>query len=323
MLFVLTNSQDATATYLIPILAKAGIPLLRLDTDLLLPKTQLAYEVGKPTLRVDGRWYDADEVSAIWYRRPEDLKDPRFDSSPESKYARSEWTEFLECFFAHVPSTRWVNHPSNNAAASRKLEQLTTAVQLGLRVPETLVTQEPRELRAFFAKHAGRVVVKPLASGYIERAGDERDTLIYTNLVRPEDLNDLENLKLCPTLFQQCVDKQNDVRITVMDSDIRAVELLAGDKPGEQRCDVRRNNMSDVSYRLISLPAEVEAGLRQLMDHYKLRFGAIDMAVSKSGDWYFFEVNPNGQWAWLDMAAGTTIADSFVRSFGKGLISHV
>jgi glutathione synthase/RimK-type ligase-like ATP-grasp enzyme len=318
MLFILTNSQDATASFLTSALEKAGISFLRLDTDSLLPRIALSYQPGKPAIRVDGCWHTPDEVSHIWYRRPEQLKDARFDSSPESNYTRSEWTELIECFFAHVHAERWVNHPAHNAVASRKLEQLTTAVKLGLRIPDTLVTQEPDELRAFFRKHDGHLIVKPLSTGYIERTGEEKDTLIYTNRVLEKHLENLDDMAVCPTLFQQFILKRNDVRITMVGSDIHAVELLAVDKPGEQRCDIRRNNMSDVVYTPITLPADVSAALRKLVAHYGLRFGAIDMTVAKTGEWYFFEINPNGQWAWLDMTARTNIASSFVRMFSGG-----
>jgi glutathione synthase/RimK-type ligase-like ATP-grasp enzyme len=323
MLFILTNSQDETASFLISVLEKSGIPFLRLDTDCLIPRIALSYRPGKPAIKIDNRWYGADEVSHIWYRRPEQLKDTRFDSSPESKYTRSEWTEFVECFFAHVPEERWINHPARNAAASRKLEQLTTASKLGLKVPDTLVTQDPHELRAFYQKHEGRVIVKPLSTGYIERTGEEEDTLIYTSQVLEKHLEDLEDMAVCPTLFQQFIQKRNDVRITVVDSDVHAVELLAGDRPGEQRCDIRRNNMSDVVYRPITLPEDVKVALQKLMEHYRLRFGAIDMAVADTGGWYFLEINPNGQWAWLDMTAGTKIASSFVKILSGGICGEL
>jgi len=315
MLFILTNSQDATASFLISALGKAGIPFLRLDTDCLLRRIALSYQPGKPAIRVDSRWYGPDQVSHIWYRRPEQLQDARFDSSPESKYTRSEWTEFIECFFAHVSVERWVNHPAQNAAASRKLEQLTVAAKLGMRIPDTMVTQEPDEMRSFYGKHNGCVIVKPLSAGYIERPGEQADTLIYTNRVLEKHLDNLDDLAACPTLFQQLIEKRNDVRITVVDSDIHSVELQAGDKPGEQRCDIRRNNMSDVVYRPIALPEEVTTAIRKLMAYYRLRFGAVDMTVANNGDWYFLEINPNGQWAWLDMTAGANIAASFVKMF--------
>ena len=321
MLFILTNSQDATVNFLVSVLEKSGIPSVRLDTDQLLPRVALSYRLGAPAIRVDSKWYCSDDIQSIWYRRPEQLTDTRFDNSPETNYTRSEWTEFIECFFAHVEVERWVNHPARNARASRKLEQLTTAVRLGLKVPDTLVTQDPEELRSFYRKHKGQLVVKPVSSGYVDRPNEERDTLIYTNQVFEKHLEELEDLAVCPTLFQQRICKRNDVRITIVGSDIHAVELLAEDKLGEQRCDIRRNNMSDVIYQSISLPDSVEAGLRKLMTHYELRFGAIDMAIANTGEWYFFEINPNGQWAWLDMIGGTNIAASFIKLFSKEINS--
>jgi hypothetical protein len=81
--------------------------------------------------------------------------------------------------------------------------------------------------------------------------------------------------------------------------------------------------MSDVSYRDIMLPEKVEDGVHRLMAHYRLRFAAIDMAVATTGEWYFFEINPNGQWAWLDITAGTHIASSFVKCFSDGPLHPV
>jgi glutathione synthase/RimK-type ligase-like ATP-grasp enzyme len=300
-------------------LEKSKIPYLRLDTDKLLTRIAISYGCGKPAIKIDGQWYKADDISNIWYRRPEKLKDDRFDDSAESRYALAEWAEFIECFFAHVPKIKWMNHPSCNALASRKLEQLTTATTLGFTIPDALATQQPDALRDFFRKHNGKVVVKPLSTAYIERTGEEKDSLIYTNLVSEHHLNNLDDLSLCPTFFQQFIQKQSDVRITVVDSDIHAVTLKATDKPGEQRCDIRRNNMSDVVYEIISLPEDIKVGIQNLMAHYSLRFAAIDMAVSTAGDWYFFEVNPNGQWAWLDMSAGMNISASLIKAFAENI----
>src|SRR5206468_1650617 len=92
-------------------------------------------------------------------------------------------------------------------------------------------------------------------------------------------------------------------------------ELTASDPDGSQRCDIRRNNMDDVTYRPIALPVDIESKIRELMRHYRLRFAAIDMAVTPSDQWVFFEVNPNGQWAWLDLAGEASIAASFVEAF--------
>ncbi len=318
MLFILTNSDDATASFLVTVLKSKDVPFIRFDTDVILQKVAFEYRGGIPILTLEGVSYQPEQIRHIWYRRPEGLKHEKFDSSPESKYTQAEWTEFIENFFAHIPTQRWVNHPSNNAAASRKLEQLTTASRIGLKIPQTLATQDPHTLRAFYREHKGRVIAKPLSTGYIERLGSEPDSLIYTNEVQESDLRATDTITACPTLFQEFINKESDVRISVVGDEIHAVTLSAKEKYGEQRCDIRRNNMSDVTYASVELPDSVRRMLFAIMSHYNLRFAAIDMAISKTGEWYFFEINPNGQWAWLDQVAGTNIAGSFVKLFHEG-----
>ncbi len=318
MLLILTNSQDATADYLNSVLEQSGVPVLRLDTDTLLSKTVVSYRPGEPTLCFDGQCYKPADIHNIWYRRPERLKSDRFDDSPDAEYILDEWAEGIEAFLAHIPNPRWMNHPSSNALASHKLEQLSVARSIGFRVPESVVTQDEATLRDFFRQHGGQIIVKPMASGYIERPADKSDSLIYTNKVRPADLDDLAELSWCPTFFQRYVIKSCDVRITVVDDAFHAVELAAKDADGTQRCDIRRNNMADVEYREITLPIAIHDKLSRMMTHYKLRFAAIDMVVATTGEWFFLEVNPNGQWAWLDLEGSTNIAASFLKAFSSG-----
>lgn len=324
MLLVLTNSLDATASFLLPILDEAGIPFCRLDTDTLVSKIKFTYRLGQAAITLDGQLLQPEDVHAIWYRRPQTIKHAQFGNTPEGDYIRAEWSEFLECFFSHLPREKWVNHPCCNAIASHKLEQLTTAATLGFNVPDTLVTQQAEELRHFYEDHHGKIIIKPISTGYIERKGEDKDSLIYTNLVLRSHLDNLDELANCPALFQEFIQKKNDVRITVVGDDIHAVSLVAPDSSGEQRCDIRRDNMVDVIYSSVKLPESVQQSVTSLMRHYKLQFGAIDMVVSVSGEWYFLEINPNGQWAWLDQTGGTNIAASFVKMFQpKGHVTTV
>lgn len=314
MLLILTNSQDATADYLIPVLQEAGISHFRLDTDTLIARSSASFRPRQPLLVVAGTPIQPDQITHIWYRRPEALKDERFNNCPEGRFALSEWSEAVEGVLSHVQRERWMNHPSSNASASHKLEQLTTALSLGFTIPDTLLTQDADDARAFYHQHDGQVIVKPMSNGYVERPKGV-DSLIYTNRLSDEDLASLDDLSQCPTLFQHCIAKASDVRITVVDHAIHAVCLRATDADGHQRCDIRRNNMSDVAYSDIELPDHVSSLVRRLVDHYGLRFAAIDMVVDLEQQWHFLEVNPNGQWAWLDIAGATNIARSFVESF--------
>jgi glutathione synthase/RimK-type ligase-like ATP-grasp enzyme len=46
------------------------------------------------------------------------------------------------------------------------------------------------------------------------------------------------------------------------------------------------------------------------MKRLGLEFGALDFIVTETGVWYFLEVNPSGQWLWIEDLTGLPIADS-------------
>jgi hypothetical protein len=319
MLLVLTNSNDSTADYLLSKVSDAGIPHLRLDTDRMLSDTRVAFTPGHARLCFDGIWYEPHSFSHVWYRRPEAIRSAAIPDSPEGRCALDEWSHAIEGVLAHVPFARWMNHPAANAAASRKLEQLTTALRNGLSIPDTLVTQCADAVREFAAKHGGLVVAKPLGRAYIERPDSEPDSLIFTNPVSQVDLRDLSDVSGCPTLLQQMIRKKSDVRVTIVDDAVFAIEMFAEDSDGNQRCDIRRNNMTDVQYRPIELPHMLAQRIRCLMEYYQLRFAAIDLVRSLDGEWKFLEINPNGQWAWLDLFGGCSIYAGFLAAFGKSM----
>ena len=314
---ILTNSSDETADYLAGRLLQHSIPTVRFNTDRVLDYLQVRYRLGQPRLTLDGTHLVPEDITTIWYRRPEELGSGEA-VTPEARCAREEWSEALEGFFAHVPFPRWMNSPAANEMASRKLQQLTAAAAAGLRVPETLVTQDPADLREFYDKWNGDIIVKPLGGARVRREGAP-DGVIYTSRLAAADLETLDDLPVCPTLFQQQVDKVADVRVTMVDSDVHAYKLLATDADGKQRCDIRRDNMEGVRYHRTRLPSNVFDSLRALVTAYELRFAAIDLAIAPDGEWYFFEINPNGQWAWLDLVGGAAIYESFVRSFRTGM----
>lgn len=315
MILVLTNSTDVTADFLVSRLNREGVELLRFDTDSVVSSAAVRFASDSCALNIGNRWYEATEFSHVWYRRPEALCESRFNDSREGKYLLNEWSEAFEGVLAHIPKERWMNHPSANAQSSHKLEQLTTATKLGFQIPDTLVTQDECELREFAIRHQGRLIVKPLSRGYVEPLNDEPSSLVYTNDVAIDQLGDLSDLSTCPTLFQQKIAKQADVRITVVDGRCHSVKLFAQDGNGTQRCDIRRDNMIDVRYERCSLPMSIVERIGRLMDFYRLRFAAIDMAISVANEWVFLEVNPNGQWAWMDICADMDIAELFVNAF--------
>lgn len=260
----------------------------------------------------DGASLQPEQVSAIIYRRPKAFQPAVEGDTYQRNHASDEWAEAIEGFLARVPPERWINHPPRNFVASHKIDQLARARACGLRVPRWLVTNVPAEAHQFAEAHDWRVVVKPLASGFVERADPTADTFIYTRALDRSDSSLLDRLPVCPVLFQARVEKTTDIRLITLDGHMTAVSLTASDPDGIQRLDIRRNSMEDVKYASVPIPDGVARGIRKLVRDLGLRFAAIDLAIDESGDWTFFEVNPNGQWAWPDLAGASDVGQMFV-----------
>lgn len=311
MILILTSQDDATADFVAAKLRRSEC--LRIDTDDLPSAVSIASTEQRSAIRVRRTEFRPEQFSGVWYRRPKAIAFPARLGKAESRHAAAEYTAALEGFLSLIPERRWINHPSRNILAGHKLEQVRRAQSAGFNVPKTFVTQDAAALRRFWKACSGKVILKPLSGGYLEREEPGRDTLIYTNPLREEDLTRTAEIARCPTIFQERIAKKADIRITVVDDDLQAVELTAADND-EPRLDIRRNNMTDVVYRRTVLPRSIESSIRRVLRSYGLRFAAIDMLRDFRGKYYFLEINPNGQWAWLDMAGATNTRDTLIRA---------
>jgi len=213
---------------------------------------------------------------------------------------------------ASNPNVKWVNHPLSISAASYKPEQLARAARFGLSVPETLITTEAGLAREFCEGLGWQVVVKPVGHGEIRGASEAKDRVVYTNPLDEAQSALLERVAFCPTLFQQRIIKDVDVRVTVVGETCIAVALHSQERPVSE-IDCRRDNMSGMRYSLVSMPGEIQRTLVALVRSYELHFAAIDLARDRDGRFWFFELNPAGQWAWLEQAAGAPISQALIR----------
>jgi hypothetical protein len=314
MLLVLSESADATANYLCARLHEEQIPLLRIDSDTFAENGFVEYRPDNISLRLGDAVVPADAITTVWYRRPRGISVRGPFDAAQILHASREWGASLDCFLGHVAARRWVNHPAANAIASNKLLQLTRAKAIGLQVPDTLVSKSAEEVKAFWSAHEEHVVVKPLSVGFVENPNGEIQASIYTNLVLERDFSDGDLIALCPTLFQERIVNGMDVRVTVVDGSIVALSLVS-QLERTAPVDIRRNGLECLSYEPVQVPGEVATRILRLMESFELRFGAIDMIRTHDGSWYFLEINPNGQWAWMDLLGVSNIAERFVRSF--------
>ena len=309
MLLFLSNSKDATCDYFCEIAEANQVGYFRLDTDFPQGAVNIKFNLGDNIcITCNGLQLRPQDIKCVWNRRPEKIYAGNFSTTAFDDHFRDEWRHSFDGFFKQIPIQTWINHPYNNANSISKIEQLVRAKKYGLLVPDSIVTQHRCEFDIFFDKYKDGVITKPISHGYICDGNSVHN--IYTTAINIKKCN-FTHLSNCPTLFQEKIHKTSDVRINYIDGLMDATEIFFIED-GKQRLDIRRNNMDGVQYKPIKLPPNIASTLERLIKSYHLRFAAIDMCIRNDGQWIFFEINPNGQWAWLDIMGATTFHEKLL-----------
>ncbi|MFN2497438.1 MAG: ATP-grasp ribosomal peptide maturase [Pseudonocardiaceae bacterium] len=245
-----------------------------------------------------------EEISAVFYRRPRDFAMPDGMSGPEQRFARAQARVGLGGVLASLP-VKWINHPSALADCEYKPRQLSLARTMGLRVPATIVTNAPEEVRRFAAE-VGDVIVKSLAEPIIAEAGTQK--AIWTRRVDVAELADLPGLELTTHLFQEWIPKAYEVRLTVVGKRHFAVAIHAHSTG--TRVDWR-TDYDALTYDVVDCPPGVLDCARAFLSSAGLTYGAFDFIVTAdTQDYVFLECNAAGQWGWLAEECGLPIAEA-------------
>jgi glutathione synthase/RimK-type ligase-like ATP-grasp enzyme len=187
-----------------------------------------------------------------------------------------------------------MNPPAKDEVAGRKALQLKIAAGLGLRIPRTLITSNPDEARAFVtAQGLGRTIFKTFSCTHaIWRE---------TRLVRQDELDKLDQVRLAPVIFQEYIEAAADLRVTVVGRKIFAASICA--RETDYPVDFRMA-LGQARTEPAELPPPVAAKLLALMDRLGLVYGAIDLRKTE-GDYVFLEINTAGEFP-LSRNAPTT-----------------
>lgn len=310
MILLVTNRTDITTDHVVAELRRRGASFFRLNTeDLATARIGWLAADGRTgwTITDGGRTIDLASVEAAYLRRPKLPELSMLACAGERDYALREWAALLDAIYAELDD-RWLNRPAAIARAENKLGQIEMAGRLGFQTPATLVTNDPIALDAFVG--AARSIVKPLRNGSI--AGDDDSSVIFTTRLKEKlDAADDEAIKVAPFIAQHEIEKDCDVRVTVVGEMVFAAEIQS-QHASETETDWRRGDVLQLRHRAHVLPDEIRERAIELVRTLGLRFGAIDLVLDRHGAYWFLEINPNGQWAWIETLTGLPITSAIV-----------
>lgn len=304
---ILTFSQDNES---IPLVMKAiearGGKAFRFDTDRFPTEVKLDIYSGDSEggIITDGEeQLDLREVSSVWYRRMRyGFKIPNSMDKQFREAALKECRATVRGMIASLPGFHF-DRMSHVDRTNNKQLQLQVAREIGLLTPRTLTSNNPEAVKQFAQEcKAQGIVTKMLSQFAIYGEGGE-EMVVFTSPVSEDDLENLQGLQFCPMTFQENIPKALELRTTIVGQKVFTAAVNSQELEGSTYDWRKEGRALNEKWQVYDLPEEIEKKLLKLMHYFGLNYGAIDIIVTPDGRHIFLEINPVGEFFWLELFA--------------------
>jgi hypothetical protein len=290
MLLLLSNSIDATADVLVGLCGARGTPIFRFNIDLW-QDYQLAWTPSGFAIRdPSGRTATSEGITACLWRRPSLYDTPAWaGGSTEDRVATEAELHAIMRELADWARARGLLRLIEPTASRRvgRLAQMRVACDF-FAVPAWAVGWGLRW-------PPGRRMVKRFVP---EPVGPARDRYIYVKSVDAERLS-----PNWPWLTQEIAAGTRDATVLYVHGRSFGFEMERTRAELGVEDWRTTHGVSMPSWRRWDLAAEFSPRIATYMDRLGLRFGRLDF-LTGDGEPSFLEVNPNGQFGWLDDPSG-------------------
>lgn len=295
-----------------------GVPCVRWNLDRFPIGSTLTFRASNKhfvtEISTDGRTVNLDSVGSVWCRgfRPSGVPDGMPDA--DKVFAQGESQRAIDALMT-VANVFWVNHPHRHAQANSKPAQLFVAQQVGLEIPPTVITNDPEQARGIIAQPEGRTIYKAMSQNLSLKQGKA----LFTGLVTGAEMARLDLIRVSPGIFQKFVPKAYELRVTIVGS-----RIFTGKINSQTRAETQvdwRHRPFDIEETPADLPSDIVSKIHAFMDVFGLAYGAFDFIVTPAGHHVFLEVNPAGQYMWVETTTRLPITRALADLLSESLTS--
>lgn len=239
-----------------------------------------------------------NQFDAIWWRRPRRPFVPDYVHEDDKIFIHKENSIYHDSIpYLLNDGAWWVNPIASQPKTRSKIVQLKLAQRCGFKLPKTLISNSPQDIKEFINHSNRKVIYKP----FHPQCWADHDGLkiIYTDKVTTDDLPSDEMLQIVPGIYQNYVEKKYELRVTCFGSYISAVKIDSqADDLG--KTDWRRIPGNELPLVEVELPQTVKNRIILLMKELGIVFGCFDFIVTPNDELVFLEVNEQGQFLWVE-----------------------
>lgn len=319
MILIITNKDDVTVDFIVKELQVRDVQYYRLNTEDIPDKIHVNFDLNQNTFmlvdKIKNIKFNLLSFSSVYYRRPllSDFDYIENVSLQELNYLRSEITYILEGIYKVLRNKYWLNDVYSIREAENKIYQLQMAQEVGFRIPTSLISNESEQVYNQKRKCNNDCIIKPIKSGNMKDVNHSK--VVFTTKLSDEQFENNERIESFPIFIQENVHKQFDLRITVIGNTVYTAQIHS-QLEKDSEVDWRKGQQI-LEHSNHELPTEIVGMCIELTKKMNLNYSAIDMILDKNGNYIFLEINPNGQWAWiekrLDFPLSKRIVDMLLR----------
>jgi hypothetical protein len=321
---IVTSELDTHADAVIKIIKNCNysLKIVRLNLETFIQNSIYTYEwdslgcLNEDYLHFLNSQKNAQNVKVIWWRNFKSSDEynvfPEVTNEWAINYCQKEAESLVYSLIGLYPNANWVNSWHQTNLAFYRINQIPVAHKLGLKISPTIVTNS-YEKALNFVQSQGECVVKSM----IRHPSFSHNGKQYRCYTRKIDLETLEKMKysihLSPVFIQKKIDKKAEYRVTIIGQDTFVCRIDSQTIQDEDvSVDWRIAEPDTVPHYPDNLPSEYLRKLHNMLKEFKLKFGAFDIINNEEDSLYFIELNPDGQWYWIEILTGMPMTKAMV-----------
>lgn len=259
--------------------------------------------------------YTSNSFTSLWIRKPYLIDNDKKLKRKEKIYKDFKWNEVkgvINSFMHDLcqnPDLFSVNDISASTISSAKLFQLKVAKKLGFTIPNTLVSSKKATIKKFIKTHENQCAIKSITN--VNRVSTPKVIDYFTHKLTLDYFCEYYKKKELnyPLMVQEYIEKKYELRITVIGNKIFPIAIYS-QQNDKSKTDYRIYEMDKIPHIEVKLPKPIEDLCFNLCRKLRLQYGAIDMAVTPKDEYIFFEINPGGQYLWLEDQTGVPLSEA-------------
>jgi glutathione synthase/RimK-type ligase-like ATP-grasp enzyme len=275
--------------------------------------TSLTYRNDlKTIINFDGKEYVDDQIHSFWLRRNFHLESSDQSPTPEQEYISAQTAIHVNsCIRLLAEKVFFINRPYANWNCNSKIVQAVHAKDCGLSLPNSFQGGSPNLLNNFISAHSEKekLCIKPIEASHL-KLNQENTLAHYTTLFERRPANELESVKDCPVIIQKFISKDYEIRATLIGNKIFAASIDTKTANEAAQIDWRHYDWANTPYYPIELPVDISRKIIKHANILGLVYGAYDLIKTPENEYYFLEVNAQGQWLWVEDLTGLKISEA-------------